>query len=66
MHRTIRPFEFFEPESIDEAIRVGKRRQREPVILKIDAKRAWEEGIEFRKSSGIYLVKGLPPEYIYQ
>jgi len=51
-------------ETMDEAILVGKRRQKNPVVLKIDAKRAWENGVEFKKSQKIYLVKNLPPEYI--
>ena len=51
-------------ETIGEAILVGKRRQKNPVVLKIDAKRAWEDGIEFKKSQKVYLVKKLPPEYI--
>jgi putative RNA 2'-phosphotransferase len=44
---------------------VGHRRQRTPVILEIDARRAHEDGILFyRVDQDIWLVESLPAEYI--
>jgi len=51
-------------ESPGDAIAVGRRRQQDPVVLEIEAGKAHEDGIEFRKSDTIYLVRVIPPEYI--
>lgn len=47
------------------AIEVGKRRSKHPIILRIDAKKAREDGVRFYKATkGIYLCKYVPPKYI--
>ena len=47
------------------ATEVGKRRDNEPIILKIDAKRAYEDGVKFYMgNSHTWLCKQLPSEYI--
>ena len=47
------------------SLRIGKRRDKKPVLLEIQAKRAYEAGIEFYcPNELIYLVKTLPPQYI--
>ena len=47
------------------AKQVGGRRSAEPVILIIDAKRAFLSGIVFYKGNDlIWLADGIPPEYI--
>ena len=49
---------------IDMAIRVGKRRDNDPIVLEIDAKKAYEDGIKFYKGNyDVILVDFLP--YIY-
>lgn len=48
----------------EEAVDVGKRRQKRPVVLNICARKAWEDGVEFRRSHTVYLVKRLEPEYL--
>lgn len=48
----------------EEAANVGRRRQRNPVVLEVDAKRAWKDGVEFRRSGAIYVVNRIPVEYI--
>ncbi|MEF8874538.1 MAG: RNA 2'-phosphotransferase [Candidatus Thermoplasmatota archaeon] len=47
-----------------EAYRVGKRHHGEPIILQIDAEKAWEEGISFYKRGDVFLVEYMPPEYV--
>ena len=47
------------------AAHVGHRRQREPMILEIRARRAHEDGITFYQvDRDVWLVEYLPPEYI--
>jgi len=47
------------------SLRIGKRRDSKPVLLEIQAKRAYEAGIEFYcPNELIYLVKTIPPQYI--
>lgn len=49
----------------DTAIIVGKRRDQNPVILIIDAKRAYEEGIKFMcENNHIWLSKKIDAKYI--
>lgn len=50
---------------IAEAIRVGRRRQQKPQILKIDAKRAFREGVNFYQGNDkIWLSDKIDPKYI--
>ncbi len=46
------------------AERLGKRRDRKPVILEISAARALEQGINFYRFGDLFLVKEVSPEYI--
>jgi len=47
------------------ALRIGKRRDPEPVLLEVHALRAHEEGIPFyRANELIFLVDSLPPQYL--
>lgn len=50
--------------SIKEAYQVGKRHHEEPVILKIDAKIAWDNGIKFYERPDVFLTKKIPPIYV--
>lgn len=51
--------------SIEDAIAVGRRKCRTPVVLAVDAKRASEEGVEvYRASSRVYVAKYIPPKFI--
>ncbi len=50
---------------IDTAKKVGLRRDKNPVILKVDAKKAYKDGIKFYYiSDKIWLADKVPPEYI--
>lgn len=47
--------------TVEEAIEVGKRRTRSPVVLKIDVQRARELGIKVLKASEkVYLAESIP------
>lgn len=46
------------------AERLGKRRDRKPVILEISAASALEHGINFYRFGDLFLVKEVSPEYI--
>jgi len=49
----------------DTAIIVGKRRDENPVILKIDSKQAWNDGIKFYLGNeNIWLSDSIPVDYI--
>lgn len=50
--------------SVKEARRVGKRHHPNPVILEIEAKRAWEKEIDFYRRGDLFLVEYMPPDYI--
>jgi len=50
--------------SKDEAYKVGKRHHNNPIILEIEAKSAWKEGIEFFEKPDVVLAKNIPPKYI--
>ncbi len=50
--------------SVSEATRVGKRKDLNPVVLKIDAERARKEGLVFWREGNVFLTKKLPPIYI--
>ncbi|MGM0442001.1 MAG: RNA 2'-phosphotransferase [Elusimicrobiota bacterium] len=47
-----------------EAEKVGKRRDSQPLILKIDALKTWEDGIKFYSSGKLYLTPAVSPVYI--
>lgn len=50
---------------IDTASQVGKRRDNEPIILEINAKMAWSEGIKFyRGNDKVWLADSVPSKYI--
>ena len=47
------------------AMRIGKRRDPQPVLLEIQAQRASEEGVPFYRANPlIYLADHIPPSYI--
>ncbi len=49
----------------DTAVQVGKRRDSDPVILKIDAAKAHSDGVKFYKGNDkVVLADYIPPEYI--
>ncbi len=50
---------------IETAIQVGKRRDDKPIILEIDAKRAWDEGVRFYLGNDkVWLADIIPIKYI--
>lgn len=52
-------------EDKDLATIVGKRKDKHPVILIIDSKKAYQEGIKFyHEKNNIWLTKKIPNEYI--
>lgn len=50
--------------SVEEAMRVGRRKDIKPLILKIDSKKAKIDGLKFWKEEHIYLTEDVPPQYI--
>lgn len=50
----------------DTAVRVGKRRDKKPVILMVDAKRAYADGVIFYESGyeKVILADHIPAEYL--
>jgi len=50
--------------SLEEAVRVGKRKGYFVVVLKIEAKRAYKKGIKFYEGGDVILADYLPPEFI--
>lgn len=49
----------------DTAIQVGKRHDYKPIILVIDAKRAWEDGVKFYLGNDkVWLADKVPSKYI--
>ena len=49
----------------DTAVQVGKRRDSDPVIQKIDAAKAHSDGVKFYKGNDkVVLADYIPPEYI--
>lgn len=48
----------------EEAIKVGKRRSKDPLVFKILAQKAHEKGIQFFDRGLIVLVKYVPPEFL--
>ena len=52
-------------QSYEEAVQVGKRRDKYPVIFKVKAKKAYQSGHDYYKTGkGIYLTDWVPPEYL--
>ena len=52
-------------ETYEEAEKVGKRRDPEPVIFKVEARRTYTEGHDyFKTGKGIYLTDEVPPLYL--
>ena len=50
---------------IDTALHVGKRRDNEPIILLVNAKQAWDEGIKFYQGNDkVWLSDFVPSRYI--
>lgn len=50
---------------IETALQVGKRHDDKPIILKIDAKRAWDEGVKFYLGNDkVWLADNIPSKYI--
>ncbi len=50
---------------VKEAVRVGKRKDSEPIILQIDAEKAFEEGVRFYEGNDrIWLSDYIPPNVI--
>jgi len=50
--------------SVDDALRIGKRKSPHPVILKIEAKRAKHDGVLFWREANVYLTREIPGGYI--
>ena len=47
------------------AIEVGRRRSREPVVLRVDAQRAYQGGVPFWQASHMVWLSGrIPPDYL--
>ncbi len=51
-------------EKPDEAMEVGFRHSRNPVLLEIDAERVMGSGIEIRKKGRVFTADRIPPEFI--
>lgn len=51
--------------TVEQAIRVAKRRTRNPVVLRIDVGAAAQKGIKFEKANElVYLSDKIPPDFI--
>ena len=50
--------------TVDEAIWVGKRKSKKPLVFKILAGKAHKEGIQFYDHGSVVIVKYLPPEFL--
>ena len=49
---------------IETALQVGKRHDDKPIILEIDAKRAWDEGVKFYLGNDkVWLADSIPSKY---
>ena len=52
-------------QDMETAYNVAKRHDKKPVILKIDAKQAWEDGVKFYYGNEkVWLANKIPSEYI--
>ncbi len=52
--------------SFDDAFRVGLRRDSKPLVYKVSALRAHEEGVEFFRAGDLFLAKTIPRKYLEQ
>lgn len=50
--------------SVEEALKVGRRKDNNPVVLKVDTQRAGQDGLVFWKEANVYLTKTVAPQYI--
>ena len=50
--------------SVKDAIEVGRRHDKIPIILKINAKQMIEEGYQIRKKGKVFTTDHVPPKYI--
>lgn len=50
--------------SIEEAKKIGKRHDNNPVVLKIDARKAVDKGIQFYDASELVMAEYIPPKFI--
>lgn len=50
--------------NVEEALKVGERKDINPVVLRIDALRASQEGLVFWKEANVYLAKTIAPQYL--
>ncbi|UCE21760.1 MAG: RNA 2'-phosphotransferase [Candidatus Aminicenantes bacterium] len=50
--------------SVEEALKVGRRKDNNPVVLKVDTQRASQDGLVFWKEANVYLTKTVAPQYI--
>ena len=48
----------------DMALRIGRRRDRKPILLEVMTEPAQQEGISFHAFGDLFLAKGIPPEFI--
>ena len=51
-------------DDVRDAFLVGKRRSKNPIILKINVKSAHQEKVKFFKSGDMYLADYIPPKFI--
>lgn len=47
-----------------EAYNVGLRKDNNPVILRINAQKAFQDGIKFFQEGNVFLAEKIPPEYL--
>jgi putative RNA 2'-phosphotransferase len=50
--------------TVEEADAVGKRRDRTPIILRVFALEAYEEGVKFFQAASLFLSDPIPPKFI--
>ena len=52
-------------EDVETAVDVGKRRDHDPVVLRIDAKRAWDDAVLFYLGNEkVWMADKIPPKYV--
>jgi len=51
-------------QSVDDALRVGKRRDSDPVVYRVLALTAYNEGIRFFHAGDVYLSRFIPTRYL--
>jgi putative RNA 2'-phosphotransferase len=50
--------------TVEEADAVGKRRDQTPIILRVFALEAYEEGVKFFQAASLFLSDPIPPKFI--